>query len=84
VLEEAPCDHVVGVALRRGGQLGALAHRGQIASRALRVDRAEQRGTAILSREGGDEVTAMRAVRCGGRCGRDGEEEESRRRERWA
>jgi DNA helicase II / ATP-dependent DNA helicase PcrA len=84
VLEEVARDHVVGVALRGARELRALLHEGQIARRALRVDGAEQRGTAIGGREGGDEVAIMRAVRCRG-CGRrGGEEEESRRRERWA
>ena len=79
VLEELPRDHVVGVALRRARQLRALAHQGEIAGRALGVDDAEQRGSAIRGRERGDEVTAMSAVGCRGCGGRDGEEEESRR-----
>jgi ATP-dependent DNA helicase UvrD/PcrA len=84
VLEEAPRDHVVGVALRGARELRALLHERQIAGRALGVDGAEQGGTAIGGRERGDEVTAVRAWRCGGGAGRDGEEEESRRDERWA
>jgi hypothetical protein len=79
VLEEPPRDHVVGVALGRARELRALAHGRQAAGRALRVDGAEQRGTAVRGRERGDEVTGMRAVRCGGGRGRDDEEEKSRR-----
>jgi hypothetical protein len=79
VLEEVPRDHVVGVALGRAYELRALAHGGEIAGRALGVDGAEQRGAAIRGREHGDEVTAMSAVGCRGCCGRDDEEEESRR-----
>jgi hypothetical protein len=82
VAEELADDHVVGVALRRFGELSALAHEGKTARRALRVDGAEQRGTAIGGRERGDEVTAMRTG-CRGCGGRDGEEESSRH-ERWA
>jgi DNA helicase-2/ATP-dependent DNA helicase PcrA len=84
VLEEATRDHVVGVPLRGARELRALLDEGQIAGRALGVDGAEQRGTAIGGRERGDDVTAMRAWGCGGGAGRDGEEEESRRDERWA
>ena len=80
--EEAPHDHVVGVALRRARELSALADHGQTARRALGVDAAEQRGAAIRWRERGDQVTAMRAVRCAGRDGGGSEEEESRRQRR--
>ena len=82
VLEEPPRDHVVGVALGGARELSALAHQGQTARRALGVDGAEQRGAAIRWRERGDEVTAMRAVRCAGGDGGGGEEEESRRQRR--
>jgi hypothetical protein len=82
VLEEPPHDHVVGVPLCRARELCALADRGKIARRALGVDGAEQRGTAIRCRERGEQVTAMSAVRCTGRDGGGGEEEESRRQRR--
>ena len=47
VLEEAPRDHVVGVALGRARELSALADGHETARSALRVDSAEQGGTAI-------------------------------------
>jgi hypothetical protein len=47
VLEEAPRDHVVGVALGRARELSVLPDGGETARRALRVDGAEQRGAAI-------------------------------------
>ena len=78
VLEEAPRDHVVGVALGRARELPALADDGKTARRALGVDDAEQRGTAIRRRQSGDEVTAMGAGCCR-RDGCDDQEEESRR-----
>jgi hypothetical protein len=82
VLEEAPRDHVVGVALRRARELSALADGGKTARRALGVDDAEQRGTAIRRRQSGDEITAMGAGRCLCRDGCDDQEEESRRQRR--
>ena len=82
VLEEAPRDHVVGVALRRARELSVLADGGKTARRALGVDDAEQRGTAIRRRQSGDEVTAMRAGRCFCRDGCDDQEEEGRRQRR--
>jgi hypothetical protein len=82
VLEEAPRDHVVGVALRRARELSALADDGKTARRALGVDDAEQRGTAIRRRQSGDEITAMGAGRCFCRDGCDDQEEEGRRQRR--
>jgi hypothetical protein len=82
VLEEAPRDHVVGVALRRARELSALADGGKTARRALGVDDAEQRGTAIRRRQNGDEITAMGAGCCFCRDGCDDQEEESRRQRR--
>jgi hypothetical protein len=71
VLEEAPRDHVVGVALSRARQLSVLADGAKTAGRALGVDGAQERGTAIRCGQRGDEVTAMRACRCLGRDGCD-------------
>jgi hypothetical protein len=87
VLEEVTRDHVVGVALRRARELRAPVHQRQAAGRALRVDDAEQRRTAIGRRQRGDEVIAVGAIRsrgCGCGCGGGESEEEEHRRERWA
>jgi hypothetical protein len=75
--EEAPDDHVAGVALRGLRELVALAHRGQAARGARCVDHAQQSGAAILEREGGGEVGLMRTRRRTGG-GRDDEEEKRR------
>ena len=82
VLEEPPRDHVVGVALCRARELSVLGDGGKTARRALRVDCAEQRGTAVWRRQRGDEITAMEAGRCLCRHGCDDQEEESRRQRR--
>jgi hypothetical protein len=82
VLEEAPRDHVVGVTLRRARELFVLADGGQTASRALGVDGAEQRATAIRGGQRSDEVTTVRARRCLGRDGGDDQKQETRSQRR--
>jgi hypothetical protein len=82
VLEEAPRDHVVGVALGRARELSVLTDGGKAAGQALGVDGAQQRGAAVRYGQRGDEITAMRARRCFGRDGRDDQKEETRRQRR--